>query len=124
MRLNYMSIIIFIAGAGFEAGTLDFCFLPYFVFVTAFSLSGCGSQNSFLHRKRYNTVLTTAPFLPPFIFRRKRSAKKQVIRPSSVSGNPKVVGSTPPKGKKINPNQKTWIIFIAGAGFEPTTFGL
>ena len=109
-----MSIIIFIAGAGFEAGTLDFCFLPYFVFVTAFSLSGCGSQNSLLHRKRYNTVLTTAPFLPPFIFRRKRSAKKQVIRPSSVSGNPKAVGSTPPQRQKNKSKSKDLDYFYCG----------
>jgi len=44
-------------------------------------LSGCGPQNISWCHKCHQNVLTTAPFSPPFFRHRRRSARKQVIRP-------------------------------------------
>ena len=92
-----MSIIIFIAGAGFEAGTLDFCFLPYFVFVTAFSLSGCGSQNS-VASQAIQHCFDHCPFFASLHFPQEAVGKKAGYSP--------VVGLRKPEGSWFNAPQR------------------
>jgi len=99
------------AGAGFEPTT----------FRVAVPKMSCDTH------KGCHDILTAAPFLPPFIRHRRRSAKNKLFarRRAQIPGAWRLLQNSDICMQQKIPRSKDQGIFLgAGAGFEPTTSGL
>ena len=90
----------FIVGAGFERALCVICSLALSVYVTAFVFAGCGAKKCMLCPKSHSTFFTAAPFSPPCIRHRRRSAQNKLFARRRAQKNPKDSWFNAPKAIK------------------------